>query len=249
MKHSLIILLTAIICVASFIIPVAAYSTDSLCLNAEEESRLDVSSDDTVVKLFCGSFMKDFSEQEDIANIVEKSDIMYLIAKSSGEIVYKNYYNGEIVELNPLNRISDWSDFYTYAVSSNSVFDSAVKVNKVYCLNGEPSHDGVYIYYDTDEGDYVLFKEYLSADESYLFPISDFYEFSAVVYNDRLLHKDADGGGTAIDELFDLESYLYKPTSKPTSNFQWMTIGLVICITFVAVGGILYLSRRKKQKS
>lgn len=142
MKRSLILLLTAIISVVYFIMPVAAYSTDSLHLNAEEESQLDASSEDTVVKLFCGSFMKDFSAQEDIANIVEKSDVMYLIVKSSGEIVYKNYHNGEIVELNPLNRISDWSDFYTYAVSSNSVFDSSVKVNEVYCLNGEPSHDG-----------------------------------------------------------------------------------------------------------
>lgn len=244
MKRSWILLLTAIICVASFIMPVAADSTDSLHLNSEEESQLDVSSDDTVVKLFCGSFMKDFSAQKDITNIVEKSEIMYLIVKSSGEIVYKNYHNGEIVELNPLNRISDWSDFYTYAISSNSVFDSSVKVNEVYCLNGESSHDGVYIYYDTNEGDYILFKEYLSADESYLFPISDFYEFSAVVYNDRLLHKDADGGGVAIDELFDLESYLY----KPTSSSKWMTMGFIICIVLVAVGGILYLSHRKKTK-
>lgn len=188
MKRSLILLLATIICVASFILPVAADSTDSLHLNSEEESQLNVSSDDTVVKLFCGSFMKDFSTQEDITNIVEKSEIMYLIVKSSGEIVYKNYYDGEIVELNPLNRVSDWSNFYTYAVSSNTVFDSSVKVNEVYCLNGESSHDGVYIYYDTDHGKYVLFKEYLSADESYLFPISDFYEFSEAVHNDRLLY-------------------------------------------------------------
>ena len=83
MKRSWILLLTAIICVASFIMPVAADSTDSLHLNSEEESQLDVSSDDTVVKLFCGSFMKDFSAQKDITNIVEKSEIMYLIVKSN----------------------------------------------------------------------------------------------------------------------------------------------------------------------
>ena len=77
-----------------------------------------------------------------------------------------------------------------------------------------------------------------------MFPISDFYEFSAVVYNDRLLHIDTDGGAAAINELFDLESYLY----KSTSNFKWMTMGFIVCIILIAVGGILYLAHRKKQK-
>ena len=244
MKRSLILLLITAICVTFFIVPVAADSTDSLHLTAEEESQLDLTSDDMVVKLFCGSFMKDFSAQEDITNIVEESEIMYLIVKSSGEIVYKNYHDGNIVELNPLNRISDWSDFYTYAISSNTVFDSSVKVNKVYCLNGESSHDGVYIYYDTDEGEYILFKEYLSADESYLFPISDFYEFSAAVYNDRLLHKDADGGGAAIDELFDVENYLF----KPIKTFDWVKMGLIVCISLVAIGGMVCLIYLKKRQ-
>ena len=71
MKRLLILLLTAIVCVVSFIMPVAADFTDSLHLNAEEESQLDVFFDDTVVKLFWGSFMKDFSAQDDITNIVE----------------------------------------------------------------------------------------------------------------------------------------------------------------------------------
>lgn len=52
MKRLLILLLTAIVCVVSFIMPVAADFTDSLHLNAEEESQLDVFFDDTVVKLF-----------------------------------------------------------------------------------------------------------------------------------------------------------------------------------------------------
>lgn len=248
MKRSLIMLLATIICAASFILPVAAESTDSLHLSSEEESLLKPSSDDTVIKLFSGAFMKDFATQEDIPGIVEEPRIsyVYMIVKKSGEIAYYHNYDGEMVKLNSATGLSDWSDFYTYAVSPNTVFDPSVKVNRAYCLDGDRSQDGVYIYYETDHGKYVLFKEYLSADKTYLFPISDFYEISEVVYSNRLLHKDTEGGAPPIDELFDVENYLFQPKSNSESNFDWMTIGLIIGIVLVVVGGVLYLFHRRK---
>lgn len=242
MKRLLILLLATIICVTSSIVPVAAEVTDSLNLSAEEKTQLNLFSDETVVKLFGGMFMGDFSEKKDIASIVSESQIMYLTQKRFGKIVYKKYYEGEMVELNPATGISDWSDFYKYAVYPNKVFDSSVTVKKVYCLNGEASRDGVYIYYDTDQGEYILYKEYLSADETYLFPLSTFYEFAETVYSERLLYKDYDGGRPEIDNLFDMENYLFKPRGN-----LYLIAGIVGVV--IAAGGVLFgLFLRKAKK-
>lgn len=248
MKRLLILTLATIMCVAPFILPVAAEINDSLHLSSEEESRLDLSPGDTVITLFGNNFMKAFSDQEDIVTMVERSversTITYMIVPMLGEAIYKKPYKGEITKLNPATGISDWSDFYTYAVSPNKVFGSSVKVNKVYCLDGDRSCDGVYIYYDTDIGEYVLFKEFLSYDEAYLFPLSDFYEFAKAVYDERLLYKDMDGGGGApIEELFDVENYLF----KPKSTFNGIPIGLTIGAVII-VGGVLCLSYHRKVK-
>lgn len=130
--------------------------------------------------------------------------------------------------------ISDWSDFYKYAVSQNKVFGSFVKVNAVYCLDGEPSHDGVYIYYDTDDGQYVLYKSHLSAEKTYLFPISDFYEFSEEVNNERRAKKDLIiGFPSSIEELCDVEDYVL----KPKIDFYFMTIAIIVAFVLGAVGG------------
>ena len=246
MKRLLILLLISIMSVTFFVLPVVANSADSLHLSAKEEAQLNLSSDDIVVKLFSGMFMSDFSKQEDIATMASKSNSTYLVVKRFGEPIYFKDHYGEIVKLNPATKIPDWSDFYKYAVYENSVFDSSVKINAVYCLNGEPSHDGVYIYYETDHGEYVLYKEFLAADETYLFPISDFYKFSKAVCDMRELYKYHDGGGVEIDEVFNVEDYLFKPGFKPRRDFRWITITLIISTVLVTVGGVLWLSYHRK---
>lgn len=244
MKRSLILLLISIICIISCILPLAADSTDSLHLSSEEESLLDTSSNELVVKLFSGSFMGDFADREDITSIAAKSRIVYLIANNYGGVVYKKNYNGEMVKIDPSSLVYDWSEFYTYAVYPNSVFDSTVKINEIYCLNGASSHDGVYIYYDTDHGKYVLFKEFLSDDETYLFPISDFYDFAEKVYNNRILHKDYDGVSIPDDLLLEVEDYLL----KPKSNFNWIAPVLIVIFVLVSVGVVLCLLLRRRVK-
>lgn len=141
--------------------------------------------------------------------------------------------------------ISDWSDFYKYAVSQNKVFGSFVKVNAVYCLDGEPSHDGVYIYYDTDDGQYVLYKSHLSAEKTYLFPISDFYEFSEEVNNERRAKKDLIiGFPSSIEELCDVEDYVL----KPKIDFYFMTIAIIVAFVLGAVGGSVVITSTQNKE-
>jgi len=200
MKHFFSLILICIVCVTSFLFPVSANSYDSVHLNSEEESPLKTNSDDIVVKLYGGLFMSAFARQEDITTMIEKSSVSYLIDTSDGGILYKRYSEGGPKTLS--FGIFSWDGFYTYAVSPTLVFDSSVKINTTYCLNGAPNHDGFYIYYDTDHGTYILFKEYENSKETYLFPLSNFYEFAKA-------KKGIDGANI---ESFEMENYLLSDT-------------------------------------
>lgn len=245
MKHFCVTSLTIFVLLMLFIIPAMAIEReDSVMLNSSEKELVQNTSKDTIVKLYSGSFMKGFSLQQSMDDIIKDKNILYMIISGKDNIIYKNYSKGEIIEVNPSMLISDWKEFYLYAVSPNLVFESSVEIYNIYCLNGEPSHDGVYICYSTNKGDYVLYKEYLASESEYLFPLEDFYAFAKTVYEDRLLHKDSDGGGTPIDELFDLNKYLF----TPQNNMAWMFwIGASIALALVS-GGITCIIIKKRNK-
>ena len=253
MKRALIMMFAAVICVGSFILPAAANSTDSLHLTSEEKTLLEVSSDDVVVKIFAGFFMESFSRQEDILSILEKSKTWYLVERNNDDemalSMYRRKDNGELGRFSYAT--SGWSNFYTYAVSPNKVFDSSVKVNSVYCLDIEPSPEDVCIYYDTDQGDYVLYRQNLFGDETYLFPISVFYEVQEVLYNDlRAIPELNVGTNPPLKELYDADRYLFRDGHlfNPKSNaFHWVVMGLIIVP--LAAGGVLwFLFHRRKAK-
>lgn len=202
-KPILCSLLVFILCTTIFIVPTSAETYDpydSVHLNLEEESPLKTNSDDIVVKLYGGLFMSAFARHEDVTLMIEKSSISYLIDTSDGGTLYKRYSDGEPETLS--FGIFSWDGFYTYAISPDLVFDSSVKINATYCLNGAPNHDGFYIYYDTDHGTYILFKEYETSKEMYLFPILDFYEFA----------KAKKGIDSVNIEASEMENYLFNDT-------------------------------------
>ena len=79
----------------------------------------------------------------------------------------------------------------------------------------------VAIYYATDHGNYILYKEYVTAPETYLFPLDDFY-----LYAESVVLSKGDGysdGGVSNDESFDLESYLFEAKPQPDESDQQPT--------------------------
>lgn len=200
-------------CLTFFILPVSADYYDSRHLTSEEKTQLAipytggdyvVTPDDTVIKLYIGTYIPYFDMQKDIISIIEKgtSRIKYMVISDSVEYpYYKSIYEGT-GQTTMIPEYYRWEGFYTYTVSPNLVFDSSVKVNKIYCLDGfqDVPFDGGYIYYDTDHGEYVLFKEYAYAETTYLFPLLDFYEFSKLRY------------GKDVYKILDMEKYLFNDT-------------------------------------
>ncbi len=242
MKRLFILILTFIMCLTFFIVPVSADSYDSYdsrYLTSEEKAILSVPyndeallPDDTAIKLYMsgGDYFFQFKNQEDITTIIESAvAIRYLVVSGDFETRhYKAIYGGVGITRTP-QLLAQWEGFYTYTVYPELVFGSSVKVNKIYCLDGFENGDCRYIYYDTDHGEYILFNDFYLG-ETCLFPLSYFYEFTKMydrsfyevinmegyVFNDTphdIHHPDADE-----DRICDLCGY------EPVSNCPFFPV-------------------------
>ena len=182
---------------------------DSLHLTEEERSLLDASPDNIVFKVFYGVYVSHFAEKKNIQAITEDARAVYWVLDSDGTYIkQRECVNGEMVGGGPLPTV--WCDWYTYVVSPGTVFDPSVKVRAVYGLDALMSYQGAYIYYDTDHGDYVLYKMYEGDEEWYLFPASDFFELSAEVHEQQKINSDS-LGIIMFDVVCDLNSYAWNP--------------------------------------
>ena len=219
MKRIMAIVLASMVMV-TFSLPVLARETDSIHLESEERSLLNASPEDTVVKVYSNDIIRNFESRKDIADILADSEIMYMIVKDSGYISYYNFYKGQLTELWKETGVPDWSEFYTYAVFPSLVFESTIKVEQVYCLNGMSPWD-VAIYYATDHGNYILYKKHLKVPETYLFPLNEF-----CLYAGSVVRSKGDGysdSGVSNDESFDLEPYLFEAKQQPDETHQQPT--------------------------
>ena len=214
MKRIMAMVLASMVMV-TFSLPVLARETDSIHLESEERSLLNASPEDTVVKVYANDIIRNFESRKDIADILADSEIMYMIVKDSGYISYYNFYKGQLTELRKETGVPDWSEFYTYAVFPSLVFESTIKVEQVYCLDGmSPWH--VAIYYATDHGNYILYKKHLKVPETYLFPLNEF-----CLYAGSVVRSKGDGysdSGVSNDESFDLEPYLFEAKQQPVQT-------------------------------
>ena len=193
MKRLFILTLVFILCTTIFIVPISAEAYDpydSRYITLEEETQLDlyddlliydgdkyISLDCTIIKLYYGMFLYRFEDNENIMNMIEKAHIHYMIVPSSGDIFYKVIRDGKGDIFSSSEGAIQWSGFYTYTQSPELVFDFPIKINKIYCLDSFGNPNGGYIYYETDHGEYILFQEHANSKDTYLFPLSDFYEF------------------------------------------------------------------------
>lgn len=218
---------------------------DSVVLDSFEVELIRDESFEKVIKLYNGMYMHRFSKKQDIHTMLENAlEIEYLVI-SGKRVRYKHIYEGKITNIDSASfKGKGWKEFYTYAVSPELIFDASVKVYNTYCLDGSSSHNGVYIYYATNNGDYVLYKEFLSYEEMYLFPLEDFYEVAKIVQDDLYLHRNETGGNTPISELVDLSSYVVTPSKHIASWIPYVATSIVAVL--IVVGGCLIAAKRHK---
>jgi len=224
---------------------IAADREDSV--NISEQTRLDMQDhpDDIVVKLYGGMFMHLFAQEADISEMLDQRTMYdecasYMVIPATSESVkYKRYHKGEVTRIEFFSTPAEWDKMYPYVEDPSKVLGESTTVTNIYCLDGDPSHDGVYIYYVTDKGDYVLYKEYLVADDMYLFPVEEFYAFAKVVHEERVSSSRGPNGeylygdGKSIEDIFDVGPYKVVDYSW----LMWVSVPLLVsCIAmFVLV--------------
>lgn len=210
------------------------------------------SSDNVIFRFYNGYFMLGFAQKETIQELTSNPNYVLeeVYATSfDGITTYKAKRNGMLTD--PLNHHSEGNIFCNYALSPNKLFkklnfsSSDLTINSIYCLDGEPSHDGIYIYFVTNKGDYVYYKEYASAEKEYLFPINEFYDFAKAIADERIQNGDRDGAFKPIEEIYNIANY--EITEKNTPILSWLLpLIIFLLITTGCIIG-LFLKNSSRQ--
>lgn len=248
-KNALCIILAILISTFVSLDVFAADSEDSLKISNDITDAITNSADDVVIRLYNNRYIKRFAERQTISEQIEavcKYNMeVFMVIEPSGSITYKKRWQDGFSNITA-RPYSDWSEFYIYAKYPNLIFDSTVEVTNVYCLDGTPSHEHVYIYYATNEGDYVLFKESLNDEKMYLLPLNDFYDFADAVWSEQKKYLDYEGGGgETIHELYDLEPYEFTPKDNSRT---YMLIVAITAIVLLCGVTIYVLGKKRKNK-
>ena len=258
MKKFFVSWIIMIIFLTSLTLTVSAKSYDSLYMAPEEVASLNAPSYCTVLKIYRGSPVYRFALKNSVVEATNESDFIHYLfvyykdCDIDGDIestARYHFYNERLEVVAYTYNCCDWIEFGKYAISPELVFDSTINVEQVYCMEWAASNGDICIYYVTDAGDYVLFKEHHTDDETYLFPIDEFYEFAEILNNERMDYSFEDDGIFAIDnELFDAEQYLFEPKQE-NESFTWIIITSVSAtVIIVGITTVVFIKRKNKNK-
>lgn len=237
---------------------VYAAEYDSYNIPDIELNMLQLSEEEVVIKLYHGMFRRDFAERRTIHELIDENNIlgeMYMISPNISE-EESNYFrylkiSDGTVKGSAIGSLDGADLFFKYTTKPELLFDSQtfpnIAIENIYCLDGELSHNGMYIYYVTSQGDYVYYKEYPEAEHEYLFPVKDFYDFAATIQAEIDALPDDMVGGINVSKVYDMTPFEVGRTND-TNPFNWQWI--VIAVTAVAVISIttvtaIYLKKRK----
>ena len=212
----------------------------------------------SIIRVYNGSFLHGFAAGESIENLVSdtyvdeeifvayhngssKSDFCYIIRDGIS-------YSGDAGQIG--------GDAFIKYVEGAAIkrIESKTKshIKTIICLSGETSHDGIYIYFETDNGNYVLFKEYASNETTYLFSIDEFKSIASEYFEKKMNALYDEYGQVRKGSSFsftDIENiHKYKLSDINTPVWITATVGTAVCLTLVVFISNKYFAKVKKQK-
>lgn len=187
-KISLIVML----CIFAALLSVTACATslsDSLRIGNENYELLGGGKDDTVIRLYRGRFLEGFADGVPISELTDGDNVseqIYMTRTKRGVTSYKTVVNGEAHDA---RGGSDAKQIYSVMAEPERVFKEKVEIDNVYCLDGDDSDGGIYIYFVTDKGDFVYYNSPGRSEREYLFPSDSFAKYARAALDAR-----SDGG-------------------------------------------------------
>ena len=232
---------------------------DSLIFSDSVYQAIESASQNNTVKIYNGTFMYLFGQRKSIEQIITDENLLesYYAVKgmfSSAEYYYIRDGVSQKISINP----PELDSTLKYVLSPSQILNQVspfLSVQNVYYLNGDASHDGIYIYYRTTKGDYVYYQEYASDTSGYLFPVNDFYEIAETVESASQMekqerenldsaHKYLFGGPTLLSDIVDISEYQVTP-----GRSMGLYIGLAAIAVVMTGAGIVFVIWKKRKRT
>lgn len=248
-KSTLILLI--IICLSGGLCVNASDSLKSGDSRATEnaiKNKIQSQNEDYVITVYQGIFMSEFARGDSIEEIISDENNLpngYLVKKrteqNKEEFALYELKNGQTQSRSFYKK--GYEAFYNYSIEPEKIVKDKGNIKEVYCLNGESSHDGIYIYYVTDNGDYIYYKEYAKADKEYLIPEKEFRTMAKTISDKRKEMNEnlAVGGPIMLEDIYDVSVY----EIKTDNMFKTFLIPMTVFLSVVLIVAIMFLIKRK----
>ena len=221
MKKWIIAFLLMTLIMSCSVPALAEEKMESLYADEEIAAQIKETDDSIVIIIYHdGDYLWNFAYRKKVDDISSEEEIFYLVITPKEEycaeedcyksILSKDYFqykDGELKHWGIPAHDFFYSGFYEYAVSPDRVFDEGIEVYDAYCLSGSRYTDGIYIYYETSEGDYLLCKKQDNDEQMFLLTLEEFYDVADAYWAEVQAHKGEFVGGAGFGDVLDLTPY------------------------------------------
>lgn len=182
-------------------------------ITAEEQAKIQTQWGDRIVRLYRGNmpfYIAGGHTIEELAASPKEHEFFtyYMVISKDQQVRFD--FSGDRFDF---REYEYWEKLYPYILSPEQLFPSSVKVEAIYCSDvAFPSQD-FYIYYVTNQGDYVFYTRGYVPNTEYLFPLDVYVEVAEkiVEYYRQLNELPPEqifvGKAYDIEELYDVAPY------------------------------------------
>lgn len=259
---TLLILLCLLLTLAQFVYATTAETNkeyaSELCPQQIDAAVLDVlelAPTDRVVKIYNIPIVFAFSSYSTINEVLDSeygNREYYAISTAEGTVKYYTV-NKWLVPVQ-LDNDSYFDERNLDTFFSGSVIKKVsqeIKVHNVYYLTGETNHEGFALYYQTNMGDYVFFKDSIGNDVRYLMPAAYFHDYMKAVGRQHG-PKNVDGwhpnykvAGYAHYDIRNTDYDPNIPPATPTPIYETAEFKIIMSICVLITVVIIYVIYRK----
>ncbi len=234
--------------------PVFCTAIDSIQVDDAIRTTLGAGPDDTVVRIYCGSYTQGFADNIPLNTLLESPythEIRYLVDDST-ETVLKYFEDEQLLEKES-GIYAHYLDVLSRTEEILGVLGADVVANQIICLYGYSPFRSIYVYYQTNIGDFVYYHEYSTNGAEYLFPAVVFtsveQHITDVLEATRLMVGQA-GIDSIVEEYpvsqFDIAQYSFEldDLNGDAASAKWSFVYVLIGLAGIS-GGLWLWMRRK----
>ena len=178
-----------------------------------ENAKIHTNMGDTVVRLYYGflpiMMVTEGKTMEEMVKTPEEYFETYYMIVSKDQQVRFDFSGDNFA----FRQYEYWEELYPYVLFPERLFPSSVKVEAVYCIDCASACQDYYIYYVTDQGDYVFYTRSYKPEAQYLFPLSAYLDVAKIMEEYRIekVTQGALGYGEIlwmeVEKMCDIEQY------------------------------------------